>query len=561
MATLIVPFLWVLLSFLVHRANSSPYAKQPRQSTSARCSTDYFKGIVPSGLSIETAQNVTSGSFTERGNIGYPTFPTGLPSLCAVIVKNETANYRFGMFLPDDWNSKFIAIGSYSFLGGINWLDMGAGVQYGAATLATDTGHSSGAGDMTWPTTQQLRVNWAYQALEGSIISGKQLIQTYYNDKKITYSYYSGCSTGGRQGLKQIQRDPDMFDGALIGAPAWDTKNLMPWISRLAMWNLPEDADGSISDQRLFARLESEVLKQCDPLDGMEDGIISSPSACRAKFDFNQISCDKSTDKTGCWSEAQIETAQKMYNDYTTESGDLVYKGLDYSSEAEWGTFLMPASPNDANNVRRNFDAQYERTFMDYGSGWQITSYNDSVVDDARARDKESVQASADQFDLGSFRSKGKIILYGGLADATVPVQHTTLYYNQTIEAMGSVDDFFRYFQIPGMAHCWNSPTGTKFSNPWMIAGAGQAAQVPPYTAGSSVPGYKDKEHDALLALMDWVENGNAVSQIIATGFSFTDTTGQSVKMQRQRPLCAFPRTATHDGQGAENDASSWRCA
>ncbi|KAI0135165.1 tannase and feruloyl esterase [Daldinia grandis] len=559
MAPIMVPVLWALLSFFVHYANSTPYAKRPRQS--AGCTADYFNGIVPSGVSIERVQDVTSGTFTEQGNLGYPAFASGLPSLCAVIVKNETANYRFGIFLPDIWNSKLLVIGSYAFLGGINWLDMGAGVQYGMATLATDTGHNSGQGDMTWPTTEQLRVNWAYQAMEGSITLGKTLIQAYYNDKQIAYSYYSGCSTGGRQGLKQIQRDPDMFDGALIGAPAWDTKNLMPWISRLAAWNLPEDADGSISDQSLFSRLQAEVLKQCDPLDGMQDGIVSSLSACREQFDITQISCEVSADKTACLTQAQIETAQRMYSDYITEDGELVYKGLDYSSEAEWGTFLMPANPNDSNNVRRSFDAQYERTFMEYGNDWQITSYNDSVVDDARARDKNSVQASADQFDLGSFRGKGKIIMYGGLADATVPVQHTTLYYDRTVEAMGSVDDFFRYFQIPGMGHCWAGPGSPNFNVPWMIAGAGQAAQVPPYNAGSSVPGYKDKEHDALLALMDWVENGNAVSQIIATGFNFSDSTGQAVVMHRQRPLCAFPRTATYDGQGLQNDASSWQCA
>lgn len=204
MATIIVPVLWVLLSFFAYHANSTPYAKRPRQS--AGCTADYFNGIVPSGISIESVQDVTSGFFTEQGNLGYPTFASGLPSLCAVIVKNETANYRFGMFLPDTWNSKLLVIGSYAFLGGINWLDMGAGVKYGVATLATDTGHNSGQGDMTWPTTEQLRVNWAYQAMEGSITLGKTLIQTYYKDKQIAYSYYSGCSTGGRQGLKQIRK-------------------------------------------------------------------------------------------------------------------------------------------------------------------------------------------------------------------------------------------------------------------------------------------------------------------------------------------------------------------
>lgn len=558
MATLMVPVLWVFISFLTSYVNSAPSPNLPRQS--AGCTVDFFSRIVPSGVLIERAQHVTTGSFVEVGNLGYPSMAAGLPPLCVVIVRNETANYRFGMFLPDTWDSKLLVIGSYSFLGGINWLDMGAGVQYGMASLSTDTGHNSGQGDLTWATTQQLQVNWAYQALEGSIILGKSLIQTYYSNKAIAYSYYSGCSTGGRQGLKQIQRDPDMFDGALIGAPAWDTKDLMPWVSKLATWNLPEDADGSLNDTNLLSRLQAEVLKQCDSLDGVQDNIVSSLSACREHFDITQIRCDVTTNKTSCWSQAQIETAQKMYSDYITDGGDFVYKGLDYSSEDGWGTYLLPADPNDSNNVRRNFDAQYERTFMGYGSGWQITSYNDSVVNDARVRDANSVQASADQYDLGTFRNTGKIIMYGGLADAVVPVQHTTLYYNRTVEAMGNIDNFFRYFQIPGMAHCWGTPDNVKA--PWMMGGAGQAAQMPPYNSGHSVPlGYNDTAHDALLALMDWVENGNAVSQIIASDFNFTDSTYQTIVMHRQRPICPYPQTARWDGQGLQDDASSWRCA
>ncbi|KAL7629146.1 hypothetical protein AAE478_000665 [Parahypoxylon ruwenzoriense] len=557
MATLRFPAVWALIVFLAYLVNGAPYAKLPRQSV--RCSVDYFSGIVPEGISIERADNITTGFFTESGNLGYPSMASGLPPLCAVIVKNETANYRFGMFLPDTWNSKLLVIGSYSFLGGINWLDMGAGVQYGMASLSTDTGHNSGQGDLTWPTTEQLKINWAYQAMEGSILLGKTLIQSYYNEQSIAYSYYSGCSTGGRQGLKQIQRDPNIFDGALIGAPAWDTKNLMPWVSKLATLHLPEDARHSVNDANLFLRLQQEVLAQCDSLDGVRDHIVSSPAACRTHFDITKIRCDVTINKTACWTKEQTDTAQNMYNDYVTADGDFVYKGLDYSSETEWATYLLPADPNDPNNVRRNFDAQYERTFMDYGSSWKITSYNDTVVTDSRIRDENAVQATADQYDLGEFRNRGKIIMYGGLADGYVPVQHTTLYYNRTVEAMGNIDDFFRYFQIPGMGHCWGTANNVKA--PWMIGGAGQAAQRPPYNAGSSVPlGNNDVQHDALMALMDWVENGNEVSQIIASEFNFTDATLQTLALYRQRPICMFPQAATWDGLGPQNDASSWQC-
>ncbi|KAI1198683.1 Tannase/feruloyl esterase [Nemania serpens] len=551
---------WGLVTLGACLATSRPLPVGRRQAIN--CSLNYFTSIAPAGVRVERVQHVTTGFFVESGNIGYPTFPTGLPELCAVIVNNVTSNYRFGMFMPDEWNARFLTVGSYAFLGGINWLDMGVGVKYGGVVLSTDTGHSSGAGDITWANTTQKQVNWAYQALQGSINLGKILTERYYG-QGITYTYFSGCSTGGRQGLKHIQLDPDVFDGALIGAPAWDTKHLMPWLSKLATWNLPESASYSVNDPNLFSRLQAEVLKQCDSLDGVKDNIISSPSACRQKFDITRIRCDVASNKASCWSKAQTDTARKMYSDYVTSDGELVFKGSEYGSELDWATYLLPAVAKDTTqNVRRNFDAQYERYFMSYGKNWQTTSYNDSVVKDAEARDEGVVQASADQFDLGAFRTKGgKIIMYGGLADNVVPVQHTTHYYNSTVAAMGGdVDSFLRYFQIPGMGHCWGTPDNVKA--PWMMGGAGQAVQRPPYASAWSVPlGLGDARHDALLALMDWVENGREVSQIIASEFNFTDAAKQSIVLYRQRPLCMFPKTAKWDGKGDQNSAASWSCS
>ncbi|KAI1177011.1 Tannase/feruloyl esterase [Nemania sp. FL0916] len=553
---------WVLVTLGACLATSWPASVTQRQALD--CSLNYFTGIAPAGIKIERVQHVITGFFVETGNIGYPTFPTGLPELCAVIVNNVTANYRFGMFLPDDWNAKFLAIGSYSFLGGINWLEMGVGVKYGGVALSTDTGHSSGAGDITWANTTQKQVNWAYQALQGSIALGKILTESYY-EQSITYSYYSGCSTGGRQGLKQIQIDPDSFDGVLIGAPAWDTKHLMPWLTKLATWNLPEGAPYSINDSALFARLQAEVIKQCDSLDGIKDNIVSSPSLCRQEFDISQIRCDISTNKnkTACWSRAQTDTALKIYADYYTSDGEqLVYKGAEYGSEGEWGVFLLPAvAGDDSQNVRRNFDAQYERYFMEYGEKWQTTAYNDSVVADAETRDERIVRSSADQFDISAYRKKGgKVIMYGGLADNTVPVQHTTYYYNRTSAAMGgNISDFFLYFQIPGMRHCWG--TADNVRAPWMIGSAGQSVQRPPYASAWSVPlGLSDARHDALLALMAWVETGRAVDSIVASEFNFTDATMQNIVVYRQRPLCPYPKTARWDGEGDQDDAASWSC-
>lgn len=561
----------ILVSLLISGYLAEAFQGSERVSP---CSSEYFADIIPEGAVVESVQNVASGIYVERGNLGYPTAAAGLPPLCAVIIRNSTANYRFGMFLPDTWNSKLLVVGNGAFLGGINWLDMGPGPKFGMASLSTDTGHNSGSGDQTWADTDEKKTNWAYRALEGSTVLGKILIRAYYDETPIAYTYYSGCSTGGRQGLKQIQRDPNIFDGALIGAPAWDTKHLMPWISKLAVWNLPEDGPHAINNASLFQRLQAEVVAQCDDLDDVHDNIVSAPDLCQEHFNITKLRCDVTSNHTACWTQAQIETAQKMYSDYVIESvegpggnGVLVYKGLTHSSEAEWTTYLLPIAEDEAGNVRRNFDAQYERYFMNYGADWPITAYNDSVADDSRRLDSHGRDsATADQYaDLEAFRRRGgKVILYGGLADGLVPVRHTTLYYERTAERItgsieGDITDFFRYFQIPGMGHCRGSRDNVKA--PWMIGGASQAALLPPYNAGFSVPlGFNDSRHDALLALMEWVERGNAPSEIIASEFNFTNPERQSITLYRQRPICVYPRKAVWDRTGAQDDASSWSC-
>ena len=101
--------------------------------------------------------------------------------------------------------------------GGINWLDMGAGVGYGFATMSTDTGHNSTSGDITWALNNpQTKIDWGYRAMHESIVIAKQVIESYYRCKP-KYNYYSGCSTGGRQGIRDIQLYPSDFDGVLAG--------------------------------------------------------------------------------------------------------------------------------------------------------------------------------------------------------------------------------------------------------------------------------------------------------------------------------------------------------
>jgi feruloyl esterase len=132
--------------------------------------------------------------------------------------------------------------------------------------------------------------------------------------------------------------------------------------------------------------------------------------------------------------------------------------------------------------------------------------------------------------------------------------------HKQVLEALNAkqmgVDSWFRYFEVPGMQHCYGSPP--TLNAPAYFAGANQAGDVLGPVA-YSVPGFQDAAHDALLALMAWTENDTAPASIIATawgGAGGNDTT----EVVRQRPLCPYPQQARYLGNGSVNAASSWEC-
>ena len=132
-----------------------------------------------------------------------------------------------------------------------------------------------------------------------------------------------------------------------------------------------------------------------------------------------------------------------------------------------------------------------------------------------------------------------------------VATKGSRLYMDRTVQAMGNVDDFFRYFEIPGMQHCVNTTVGA----PWNIGAAFQATFMA--TDAWSVPGYKDASHDAMLALQDWVEKGKAVDSLTATTWKQANVPSSGVLAQR--PLCPYPKKAQYVG-GDVKKASSWTC-
>jgi feruloyl esterase len=424
--------------------------------------------------------------------------------------------------------------------------------------MSTDTGHNaSSLSDASWGLNNpDAVINWGHRAMHGSVELAKSITNSYYAaNSDIQYSYYVSCSTGGRQGLREIQLYPDDFDGASVGAPgkqfaicqkleqaahvsstAWYITHLSPATLKWSMINQPNTTDYHI-DPSLFPAIVDEMVKQCDPQDGVTDGIISDPFACN--FNFQGLLCTP-TNNTNCLTPAQLETVYKYYSDWVDVNQTYVFPGVTLGTDmSTLGGGVSPIGYGYFQNLVYN-DPEWDYNQLSY-------------ADVLKSEEVNPGNATASDYDLSPFMNrKGKILHYHGTADGLVPTGSSKIFYNKVVETMATkgveLDDFYRFFLIPGMQHCQKSDTA-----PWYIGGGSQSVNNLTY----GIPGYDDPAHNIVLALMNWVENGTAPEQIIATKYyndTFTDG------LQSQRPICVYPKQAKYKGSGDVNDPDSWQC-
>lgn len=312
----------------------------------------------------------------------------------------------------------------------------------------------------------------------------------------------------------------------------------------MGIYDLPVTGPHYVSPQK-FSIVAKEVVRQCDAADDVNDGIVSAPHLC--DFDLKKLRCGSGSvlNETMCFSNAQIDTIKKVYSDWRSKTGDLLYPGYTLSSEDQWYTVLGGLEPTP-------FGVGYQRYFLFNDPLWPWQHFSEDTISYAKKYDLSG--ATAARFDTSQFRNRGgKILMYHGIADGLVGTKGSELYFNRTVQAMGAnVHDFFRLFLVPGMQHC----LGTVVNAPWYFAGWSQATAI-----GSgewSVPGFKDARHDALLALMQWTEKGRSPDQIIATAWKETYNPASGVL--QQRPICPYPKMAKWDQHGDVKIAASWTC-
>ena len=540
----------------------------PTLHSPPQCIPSTFQALLPANARVAFTRSVAANSTfhvsPSLSGIAYPRSPENLPALCAVqvnVTSSPTSAYSFGLFLPDTgpgesigrgtWNSRFLAVGNSGFSGGINYLDMAAGVRYGFASMSTDTGHNSTVPDVSWAyQNEERRIDFGWRALHGSVVLAKQIVEAYYGEPA-KWSYFSGCSTGGRQGLKSAQQFPGDFDGILAGAPAWWTRRLQTRLIKLALYNLPVDAEWHIPPEK-FELIGAEVLKQCDAQDGLRDGIIMDPGRC--DFFAEALLCgaqEGQTDRKDCLTAAQISTLEKIYSDYVETNQTLMFPHLSLGSEAQWGFLLGSDKPSP-------LGYEYPQYMLDLGPDWDFNDYDYSVQQLADQKDPGNCSADAYSAMDAFHRRGGKLLMYHGYADGLIPAGSSTYFYKAVLRALGSqgidLHPWFRYFLVPGMQHCSSTPPGV--DAPWYFAGANQAGALGTGEVYST-RGFEDKEHDVLLALMEWTEGGIAPEKVVLTKWR-DDQTREEV--WKQRPVCAYPKRARYDGSDEPEKAESWRC-
>jgi feruloyl esterase len=503
-----------------------------------------------SGAKIVSAETVAAGAFTPPSNmspwiVGDPAFYKMLPAFCRVVAEampSADSSIKIEVWMPVNgtnegrWNGKLLGQGNGGFAGEIGYHGLGIALQQGYATVSTDTGHSGEATEARWALGHPEKVaDFGYRGIHQMTRVAKAVIKGFYrNDPQ--YSYFGGCSNGGRQALMEAQRFPEDYDGIIAGAPAnfW-THLLTKGLADTQATTL--DPASYIPSSKLPA-IARAVNAACDARDGVADGIVNEPRKCH--FDPAAMLCKKG-DSERCLTAAQVTALKKLYQGPRDSRGRVIFPG--YLPGAEegpggWGTWITGAAPGKS--LLFAFSGGYFSNMVYGKADW---NYKDANIEQSeRAADEKTAEIlNATEANLAAFKARGgKLILYHGWNDPAISALNTINYYNEVVSSMREQETevFVRLYMVPGMQHCGGGPGPDSF--------------------GQGGAGAKDAQRNVELALEQWVEKGIAPTVMIATKYEGGDP-AKGVKMTR--PLCPYPQVAKYKGSGDPNEAGNFTCA
>jgi hypothetical protein len=472
---------------------------------------------------------------------------------------SSDSNIQFEVWIPADgsWNGKYEQLGNWSFGGTIPYPVIASSISRGYAAAGTDDGTAyppSGPANFIFRLLRWFHINrtgtrlmvdhpdvqkdFGYRAIKVTTDNAKAIIKKLKGTNP-TYSYFSGCSEGGREALIEAQRYPNDFDGIIVGSPANDWAG---FLGASFLWDMQALLTGSKTDGvpdayipvSKLSLLSNVVLAQCAGKDGglSKDAFLNDPRQCH--FDPDILRCRAGQDGNACLTQPQVEALKALYLGPHTAFGELLYPGYEPGGEAnalDWPTWIVGTSLQASfaqafwcNEVLGDASCAYLNININHEFGSAVKAVSPIV--------------SSTSPDLRPFKQHGgKMIQYAGWADSAIAPENGLNYYRKVATFMGDPRDFYRVFMVPGMAHCSGGAGPNAFGN---------------FVDGPTL----DSEHDILKALERWVEQGIAPDRIVATKY----VNDIRPRIAFQRPLCPYPQRSDYDGNGDPKKASSFRC-
>ncbi|KAI5363185.1 putative tannase/feruloyl esterase, alpha/Beta hydrolase [Septoria linicola] len=541
--------------------------------------------LLPTAVTASAVSNATTGGGMMKRQAG----PSSSSSSETVTYCNVTITYthtgkgdeivvKYAFPQPSDFSNRFYVAGG----GGFSLSsDATGGLTYGAVGGATSAGYDAfdnsynevvlyGNGTINWDATYA----FGYTALGEMTKIGKYITKGFYGmgDEDKVYTYYEGCSDGGREGMSQVQRWGEEYDGAITGAPAFrfaqqQVHHVYPATIEHTMGYYPPPC--------ALAKIVNATIAACDPLDGRTDGVISRTDLCKLNFNLSSIIgesyyCAAETSSSlgfgfsrmakrqaqgsqssnnpaqnGTVTAADVAVAQAVYDGLHNSAGERAYLSWQIGSE------LSDADPTYDNTTSSwtlsipSTGGEYVTKFvqlldLDNLSDLEGVTYDTLVewMNIGMFRYLDSLQTTLP--DLTPFQSSGgKLLHYHGESDPSIPAA-SSVHYWQSVrsvmypnltepEAENALSDWYQFYLIPGAAHC-----------------GANSLQPGPYP------------QDNMQTMIDWVENGIKPSRLNAT-VSSGDNAGevQALCQWPARPLWSGNSTA-FDCVNDEASIESW---
>jgi hypothetical protein len=525
---------------------AAPAAVAARDVSAATCAA--LTGMSLPGLPGHDTATVTAAYVTGSGcQVGIEITDTSDPR------GGQPGDIGIDLTLPDNWNGNYMAEGNGVYCSPASFVTLTSDqwLAAGYAISQDDCGHTGYLNALVSPwvtnSSPPPALNWnriddfGYLAQHLTAVESKVVVDDYYG-ARAHYSFWNGCSTGGRQGLMEAQRYPSDFNGILAGAPAlnWDQFMVAQMWPQLVMeWN--KDVLPTCKENLVNTTLQAK----CHDQDGQVDGVFD-PRDCNVLGVLRSL-IGTST-PCGTFTATDALVVQEIWQgprDSGSQSNLLtglpVWFGMEPGANLA-GAYVPALGPGGGLGLATTYQqadgqwagapfipsADWFQRWIKQDTNWVYTdeTYQQYWQDFVKSGQYDYALAT-DNPDLGAFEAHGgKLIMWQGLADQLIFTGDSINYYNHALAANGGIrntESFFRYFLAPGVAHC-----GTP--------GAGSIAPTNP-----------------MQQVITWVEKGQAPGVLNASG----TINGQAVT----RPLCPYPDPDAIYTGGNPDLAASYTCS